>query len=158
MKPMEVKTDYGKSVAGVVIREGKVLLVRHTYGSGNGMLIVPGGYLCQGESPENAVAREIMEETSVTVRTGKLLGIRFTRQEWYAIFEAVYISGTPVSDGCENSEAIWMPVEEALLRSDVPELTKECIRCGMENGGFEKRPYETSEKRAPYSLYTSLKG
>ena len=36
------KTDWGKSVAGVVIRDEKVLLVRHTYGAGKGMLIVPG--------------------------------------------------------------------------------------------------------------------
>ena len=32
-------TNWGQSVTAVVIREGKVLLARHTYGSGNGKLV-----------------------------------------------------------------------------------------------------------------------
>ena len=35
-------TNWGQSVAGVVIRDGKVLLARHTYGNGKGLLITPG--------------------------------------------------------------------------------------------------------------------
>ena len=34
-------TNWGQSVTGVVIHEGKVLLARHTYGGGNGKLIIP---------------------------------------------------------------------------------------------------------------------
>lgn len=30
-------TNWGQSVAGVVIKENKVLLARHTYGNGKGM-------------------------------------------------------------------------------------------------------------------------
>ena len=44
-------TNYGQSVTGVVIHEGKVLLARHTYGGGAGMLIVPGGYVEFGATP-----------------------------------------------------------------------------------------------------------
>ena len=36
-------TNWGQSVAGVVMKDNKVLLARHTYG--NGMLIIPGGYV-----------------------------------------------------------------------------------------------------------------
>ncbi len=50
---------YKQSVTAVVIRAGKVLLARHTYGAGKNMLIVPGGYLNKGETPEHAVKREI---------------------------------------------------------------------------------------------------
>ncbi len=35
----EENTNWGQSVTGVVIKEGKVLLARHTYGNGKGMLI-----------------------------------------------------------------------------------------------------------------------
>ena len=35
-------TNWGQSVTGVVIKDGKVLLARHTYGSGKNMLILPG--------------------------------------------------------------------------------------------------------------------
>ncbi|MCR4993279.1 MAG: hypothetical protein K6A45_09570 [Lachnospiraceae bacterium] len=40
----EIKsTNWTQSVAGVCIRDGKVLLARHTYGAGKGKLIIPGG-------------------------------------------------------------------------------------------------------------------
>ena len=38
-------TNWEQSVAGVVIEDNKVLLARHTYGNGKGMLIIPGGYV-----------------------------------------------------------------------------------------------------------------
>ena len=43
-------TNWCQSVAGVVLRDGKVLLVRHTYGVRKGRLIVPGGYALMDES------------------------------------------------------------------------------------------------------------
>ncbi len=58
-------TNWGQSVAGVVIREGKVLLARHTYGNGKGLLITPGGYLEYGETPQDALKREFLEETNI---------------------------------------------------------------------------------------------
>ena len=38
-------TNWGQSVTAVVIKDNKVLLARHTYGGGKGMLIIPGGYV-----------------------------------------------------------------------------------------------------------------
>ena len=46
----EKNTNWQKSVCAVVLREGKVLLARHTYGAGKGLFITPGGYLKNGES------------------------------------------------------------------------------------------------------------
>ncbi len=81
----EENTDWGKSVAGVVLRDGKVLLARHTYGAGKGRLIIPGGYLQNGESPEGALQREFLEETGVEVRAVGLLGVRFNMHDWYVV-------------------------------------------------------------------------
>ena len=53
----EKNTNWQKSVCAVVLREGKVLLARHTYGAGKGLFITPGGYLKNGESPEQAMCR-----------------------------------------------------------------------------------------------------
>ncbi|MBE6926569.1 MAG: NUDIX hydrolase, partial [Ruminococcaceae bacterium] len=58
-------TNWGQSVTAVVIKENKVLLARHTYGGGKGMLIVPGGYVNSGETPQQALIREYMEETRI---------------------------------------------------------------------------------------------
>ena len=62
----EKNTNWQKSVCAVVLREGKVLLARHTYGAGKGLFITPGGYLKNGESPEQAMCRELMEETGMS--------------------------------------------------------------------------------------------
>ena len=68
-------TNCGQSVAGVVIREGKVLLARHTYGDGRGLLIVPGGYVEYGETPQDALKREFLEETSIVVEPKRIIAI-----------------------------------------------------------------------------------
>lgn len=46
----EKNTNWQKSVCAVVLRQGKVLLARHTYGAGKGLFITPGGYLKNGEA------------------------------------------------------------------------------------------------------------
>ena len=146
-------TNYEQSVTGVVIHEGRVLLARHTYGGGAGMLIVPGGYVEYNESPQDALVREYLEETGITVTPQNIIGIRFNTHDWYVAFRADYISGVPHSDGDENSEVLWVDVEEALLRDDVPDLTKKLIKSAIsDNNGLEKIDY-TSTKYAPFSFY-----
>lgn len=54
-------TNWGQSVIGVVIKDNKVLLARHTYGNGKDMLIIPGGYVNIGETPQDALVREYIE-------------------------------------------------------------------------------------------------
>lgn len=148
-------TNWGQSVTGVVIRDGKVLLGRHTYGGGKGMLIIPGGYLNNGESPQEGLVREFLEETGVTVKPLDLIGIRFNTHDWYIAFRAEYVSGEARSDNDENSEVVWMDVEEALTREDVPGLTKKLIESAIssEKGIAMDETYESSSKHAPYSLY-----
>ena len=60
-------TNWQQSVTGVLIRNNKVLLARHTYGAGKNLLIVPGGYLNYNETPQDAVVREYKEETGDNV-------------------------------------------------------------------------------------------
>ncbi|MBR6753284.1 MAG: NUDIX hydrolase [Clostridia bacterium] len=148
-------TNWGQSVTAVVIRDGKVLLARHTYGSGAGKLIIPGGYVNFGESPDDAVKREYMEETNIEIVPRCIIGIRFNVKCWYVAFRADYVSGEAISDGNENSEVIWMDVNEALQRDDVPVLTKHLIKSALApDSGLSFNPdYTTKESLAPYSLY-----
>lgn len=147
-------TNWGQSVTGVVIHEGKVLLARHTYGGGKGMLIIPGGYVNCGETPQDALRREFMEETNVVVEPKEIIGIRFNMHDWYVAFSAEYISGEARSDSDENSEVLWMDVNEALSRDDVPDLTKKLIASAAEeNSGLHLEEYTGSTRHAPYSLY-----
>lgn len=150
-------TDWGKSVSGVLIKDGKVLLARHTYGSGNGKLIIPGGYINIGESPKQAIVREFMEETGVEISPERIIGIRFNVHDWYVCFEVSYVGGVPRSDNDENSEVIWVDIAEALEREDVPGLSKSLIRAAISGeSGLAQTEYISREKDMPYSLFTAL--
>lgn len=147
-------TNWGQSVTGVLIYEGKVLLARHTYGGGKGKLIIPGGYVEYDETPQQALVREYMEETGVTVEPENIIGIRFNMHDWYVAFRARYVSGEPRSDHDENSEVIWVDLDEALHRDDVPELTKKLIQSAIsDHTGLQYTDYE-STSHPPFSLYT----
>lgn len=139
-------TNWSQSVAGVCLKEGKVLLARHTYGSGNGKLIIPGGYVKFGEVPEETLVREYLEETGVRIKAGRLLGIRFSAKDWYAVFAAEYVEGEARSDGDENSEVVWLDVGEALKDETVPGLTKTMIEQALKETGFELTPYQTTKQ------------
>ena len=147
-------TNWGQSVTGVVIREDKVLLARHTYGGGKGKLIIPGGYVNFGETPQEALVREYIEETQIKVKPTNIIGVRFNMHDWYIAFRAEYISGEACSDNDENSEVLWIAIDEALSRNDVPELTKKLIQSAIsKESGLTYKEYQGNTKYAPYSLY-----
>ena len=147
-------TNWGQSVTGVLIRENKVLLARHTYGGGKGMLIVPGGFVTKGETPQDALIREFMEETRINIKPLDIIGIRFNMHDWYIAFRAEYVSGEADSDNAENSEVLWVDVSEALSRADVPELTKILIQSAItKESGLNYKEYRGNPKDIPYSLY-----
>ena len=147
-------TNWGQSVTAVVIKDGKVLLARHTYGDGQGKLIVPGGYVQYGETPQDAVKREFLEETGISVEPQNVIAIRFNAHDWYIAFTAAYVSGEAASDHDENDLVLWMDVQEALERTDVPDLTKELIRSAY-NGhpGLVPIPYEGNSKHGKGYLF-----
>jgi ADP-ribose pyrophosphatase YjhB (NUDIX family) len=63
--------------AGAVLldEEGRVLLLRHTLRKGSGWGI-PGGFLAGGEQPEEAIRREVREETGLTLEGVELAFVR----------------------------------------------------------------------------------
>ena len=125
--------NYNFSVGCVVVRGDEVLLVRHTYGGAAGKLLIPGGYLNEGELPEEAAAREVFEETKVRVSVESIIGIRCHRKTWYMLFAMEYEGGDPESDHNENSEAGFFKMDDALQMPDCTEMTKIVIRKILDN-------------------------
>jgi 8-oxo-dGTP diphosphatase len=63
------------SVAAVVVHDGRVLLIRRAKAPDAGEWSIPGGAVELGESLEDALRREIREETGLDVAVGRLLEI-----------------------------------------------------------------------------------
>ena len=59
-------------VRGVVFRDGKILIVQERSG---GLWTLPGGWADVGDSPADAVVREIREESGCETRATKLLAL-----------------------------------------------------------------------------------
>lgn len=116
------------SASCVVIRDNKVLMVKHTYGAANGKYLIPGGFCEEGELPQKSAEREVIEETGVTVTAGELLAVRFTKQEVWCIFRGEYVKGEPASDNDENEDALFMSIEEALSSETVVATTREILK------------------------------
>jgi len=62
------------TVAAVVVHGGAYLIVEETVG-GETVVTQPGGHIESGESPEDAVRREVFEETACDVIVGDLIGV-----------------------------------------------------------------------------------
>jgi 8-oxo-dGTP diphosphatase len=64
-----------RSVAGILVRQGKVFMAkRGPAGSFRGRWEFPGGKVEDGESDEEAIAREYLEEFGIEVRALRSLG------------------------------------------------------------------------------------
>ena len=130
------------TVCGIVETDGKILLVRHTYGTAKDRILLPGGYVKEGELPTISVEREILEETGVTCKSKDLFSVQFKADQWCAVFTMEYISGTPESDGYENSEVLLLTIDEALERDDLTNMSREILKAYKENKtGLNKSDY-----------------
>ena len=123
--------NYSLSVGVIVIRESKVLLVKHNYGSAKGKYLNPGGYLKEGELPEEAAVREVFEETGVKILPIGMIAIRCSCNGWYMVFKADYVEGESHANLEENDEAIFMDIDEALSNPLVTDTAKTLIQATM---------------------------
>lgn len=64
------------AASAVIFRDAKILLVRRARDPGRGRYSLPGGRVEWGETLEQAVHREVAEETGLTVTIIGLAGIR----------------------------------------------------------------------------------
>ena len=92
------------TVSAVIEYQGRYLLVEE-YANSRIVLNQPGGHLEAGESPEEAVVREVLEETGCNTACGELIGMYLwihpqTRQQFVKI---VYVGSFL---NCDESRAL----------------------------------------------------
>jgi 8-oxo-dGTP pyrophosphatase MutT (NUDIX family) len=120
-RPTEEREDF--SAGGVVVRDDRVIVIVPVKRSaaGDRVLALPKGHLDPAESPEEAAAREVREETGVQadlidklgdVRYGyERNGRRVRKTVTFYLFE--YRSGDLADHDHEIEEAVWMPFAQA---------------------------------------------
>jgi len=109
----------------VVLHQERVLLVRLTYSRQAGRYMLPGGYVDPGETIDQAVVREVREETGVDAAVDGLIGVRARVEDGvsntYCLFQLRYVGGTPRPHGRENDDVRWFSLAE-LGRDDPVEV------------------------------------
>jgi 8-oxo-dGTP pyrophosphatase MutT (NUDIX family) len=95
----------------MLVRDGEVLLVRHTYRPG---WFLPGGGIHRRESLERAARREAHEEAGATAEDMRLLGIYSNFGDSKSDHVAVYVSTAFTLSGehdDEIAEVRWFPLD-----------------------------------------------
>ena len=114
LKMLYLRFRYGRFAVGVAALihddQGRILVVHRTY-SREEPWALPGGWLEGGENVEHTLQRELLEETGLQVRVGKVLTIDRHRFTLVVLLTAELVDGSSLSAfraSAEVSEVAWV--------------------------------------------------
>jgi len=108
------------AVAGVIVEDGRVLLIKRGVEPSKGKWSIPGGSVEWGETLHEALAREVREETGLEVEAGRVAGVfdviacgESGTEFHYVIIDyfARIVGGTLVA-GSDAEDARWVAFSE----------------------------------------------
>jgi len=107
---------------GVVVEDGKFLVIRRSLlVKAPGLLCFPGGAIEQGETPEQAVVRELEEELSLVSLSAKHLW--HSRTSWGTLLEWLLVErhaeSPPVPNPREVADVMWYEPASLLQQRDL---------------------------------------
>jgi len=125
-------------VGAVLIHEGRVLLIRRGKEPLRGRWVVPGGTVELGETLEQALVREVLEETGLVVRPREVVAVfdRIHRDAHRVAYHYVivdylcdYVSGE--ARAASDAEAVALVAAADLPAYDLPEKALEVVQDGF---------------------------
>jgi mutator protein MutT len=128
--PERYNTGYNIGVGGAVVDDDRLLLVRRASRRGHGNWQLPGGYIEPDETIEEAVVREVKEETGVTAEVQGVVGLR-NRYDVdvgngvYVILLLRKVSGEPIADGHEVDRAEFFTLDKIQELNPLPPVNWE---------------------------------
>lgn len=152
----DVRSTKVRAVA-VVMHEGKILLMHRMSGEKE-YYVFPGGKVEQGETPELAVLREILEEASLEVVVDKLLyHLTYDSGEQQYFYLGNYVSGDPKlgegnememmktgsKHGAQSFNPVWFDASALAPLLLYPLEIKDLLIEDMQNG-YASNPRELS--------------
>ncbi|MGE3540030.1 MAG: NUDIX domain-containing protein [Candidatus Tectimicrobiota bacterium] len=128
--PARYNTGYNVGVGGAVVHAGRILLVRRSSRRGRGNWQVPGGFIEPEETIEQAVVREVEEESGVTAAVEGILGVRNrcapdVGNSLYIVLLLRPLRGEPTPDGKEVDRAGYFSWPEIQTLEPVPSINLE---------------------------------
>lgn len=140
MKPYPDRPVVG--VGAVVLDGNRVLLVKRGHAPLKGHWSLPGGGVEIGETLEQAVAREVLEETGVTIEVGPIVDVldRISRDgdgrvdhHFVLIDFVAKPRGGFLRSASDADDAAWVPLPD-LARYDVAAVTVGVIQKAAARG------------------------
>lgn len=106
------------SVDAVWLRRGRVLLVRRGRSPFRGAWALPGGFVEPNETVEEAMGRELLEETGLCGRPARIVGVysgpdRDPRHPTTTVAFLIRGRGGTPRGGDDAAEAAWVPLRDA---------------------------------------------
>jgi 8-oxo-dGDP phosphatase len=119
-------------VCGLVVSDGKVLMIQEAKRSCRGMWYLPAGRVEQNESLEDAVRREVKEEAGLDFDPQALIAMEFQSHRWIRFtFTGRIVGGqlkTPQEEDKESIQAQWLPADVNQLTKEFPIRAGDCLK------------------------------
>lgn len=114
-------------MGAVVVGDGALLMVQRGHEPARGAWTLPGGRVEKGEYIEDALRREVLEETGIEISIERLLGIfEVVAEPHYVIldFLATAAARTEPTPDTDALAARWVPLDEVQTLDLTPRLVE----------------------------------
>ena len=149
------------AVGAIAVRDGTLLLIRRGHAPSRGRWSLPGGRVEPGETPQQALVREMAEETGLTVEVGELVGevvrpgpngITYRIQDFWvtpigtSVTEPGYaVSGDDAVAGDDAMDVAWVPFDEVANRQLSAGLLQTLRRWAVISDQFDHQPPQSTQ-------------